>query len=325
MKRWNAVGLVAVALACAHVPARADVKAGVDAWEQGDYARALKLWRPLADAGDADAQFNLAQAYKLGRGVPQDMASALDYYQKAAAQGHAQAEDQAGLLLYQQGRQAEAVPYLEHAAARGESRAQYLLGIALFNGDFAPRNWVRAYAMMTRASAAGVEQATRALEHMDRFIPEAQRRDGLALAAAMETGAARSARVAGAAAQAPLRPPLSTTPVRTTALPPSAPVARSAPSAPPPAPAPAAPPHASAGGAFQVQLGAFGEKARAEPQWKLLSAKIPALAAYQHSTQSAGAMTRLLAGPLKTRADAEALCARVTAGGGACIAKPLPQ
>jgi cell division septation protein DedD len=160
---------------------------------------------------------------------------------------------------------------------------------------------------------------------MDRFIPEAQRRDGLALAAAMETGAARSARVAGAAAQAPLRPPLSTTPVRTTALPPSAPVARSAPSAPPPAPAPAAPPHASAGGAFQVQLGAFGEKARAETQWKLLSAKIPALAAYQHSTQSAGAMTRLLAGPLKTRADAEALCARVTAGGGACIAKPLPQ
>ena len=39
-------------------------KAGVDAWKQGDYAKALKIWRPLAESGDADAQFNIAQAYR---------------------------------------------------------------------------------------------------------------------------------------------------------------------------------------------------------------------------------------------------------------------
>ena len=50
-------------------PALADVKAGVDAWARGDYAAAVKEWRGPATAGDADAQFNLAQAYRLGRGV----------------------------------------------------------------------------------------------------------------------------------------------------------------------------------------------------------------------------------------------------------------
>lgn len=175
----------ALALTLAGGSAWADVKAGVDAWSQGDYAKALKIWRPLAESGDADAQFNIAQAYKFGRGVPQDMTAAIDYYRKAAAQGHAQAEDNAGLLLYQQGRQSEAIPYLDRSAERGESRAQYLVGISLFNGDLVARDWVRAYAMMNRASAAGVEQAAKALEHMDRFIPEAQRKDGLELAATM--------------------------------------------------------------------------------------------------------------------------------------------
>ena len=55
-------------------PARADVKAGVDAWQAGNYPAAVAEWRPLAIAGDADAQFNLGQAYKLGRGVPADLA-----------------------------------------------------------------------------------------------------------------------------------------------------------------------------------------------------------------------------------------------------------
>ena len=55
-------------------PAHADVKDGVDAWQAGDYQGAVAQWRPAALAGDADAQFNLGQAYKLGRGVPTDLA-----------------------------------------------------------------------------------------------------------------------------------------------------------------------------------------------------------------------------------------------------------
>ena len=48
------------------------VKAGVEAWQKGDHAAAVGDLAPLAEKGDADAAFNLGQAYRLGRGVPAD-------------------------------------------------------------------------------------------------------------------------------------------------------------------------------------------------------------------------------------------------------------
>jgi len=169
----------------AATPAGADVKAGVDAWQQGDYARAVGEWRPLAAAGDADSQFNLGQAYKLGRGVPADPAQALEWFRKAGAQGHLRANDNYGLLLFQQGKREDAMPFIRKSAERGEPRAQYILGTAMFNGDLAPKDWVRAYALMTRAAASGLEQATTSLAVMDRYIGEEQRHKGLALATEM--------------------------------------------------------------------------------------------------------------------------------------------
>lgn len=333
MKHRICAALAALAIISAAPSAFADVKAGVDAWAQGDYIKALKVWRPLAQAGDADAQFNLAQAYKLGRGVPQDMNAALDWYQKALVQGHTQAEDAFGLILFQQNRRVEAMSYLQRSAERGEVRAQYLVGIALFNGDLIPRDWVRAYALMTRASAAGVDQASAALAQMDRYIPEPQRRDGLALAAAMEARKAQATAPALAGASQPIRPAPSTTPIRSATLPPSQPV-RTPPSAPsvakpspvtPPAPSvvkPAVVPSVPATGAWQIQLGAFGEAARAQAHWKAISARVPALASSPHSLERAGAITRLLAGSLKSRTDADALCVKVKAAGADCIVKP---
>ena len=47
--------------------AKIEVKQGIDAWQRGDHAGAVRMWRPVADAGNADAQFNLGQAYRLGR------------------------------------------------------------------------------------------------------------------------------------------------------------------------------------------------------------------------------------------------------------------
>jgi len=37
------------------ISAHADYQAGVDAYDQGDYATALKEWQPLAEQGDAFA------------------------------------------------------------------------------------------------------------------------------------------------------------------------------------------------------------------------------------------------------------------------------
>ena len=47
----------------------------------------MRIWRPLADRGDADAQFNLGQAYLLGRGVPQNMTLAEQWYRARRAPG----------------------------------------------------------------------------------------------------------------------------------------------------------------------------------------------------------------------------------------------
>jgi TPR repeat protein len=54
------------------VPAWADFQAGMDANNRGDYATALREWRPLAEQGDALAQYHLGVLYRKGRGVPQD-------------------------------------------------------------------------------------------------------------------------------------------------------------------------------------------------------------------------------------------------------------
>jgi len=82
-------------------PALADVKSGVEAWSRGDYPAAVAQWRAPAASGDADAQFNLGQAYKLGRGVTADQAQAVDWFRKAAAQNHPQAIDNYALALFQ--------------------------------------------------------------------------------------------------------------------------------------------------------------------------------------------------------------------------------
>lgn len=197
---FQMLGAAVLALTVAS-PALADVKAGVDAWERGDFAKAVAEWRDPATKGDADAQFNLGQAYKLGRGVPMDLKQAEAWYKKAADRGHVQAADNYGLVLFQDNRREEAMPYIRASAGRGEPRAQYVLGTAMFNGDIAEKDWVRAYALMTRASAQGLPQASRSLATMDKYIPLAERTRGTQLAAQLEREAvAERQKLAGAAA-----------------------------------------------------------------------------------------------------------------------------
>jgi cell division septation protein DedD len=189
MKHWGGTAIMAgvalAALATGGV-AVADVKAGVDAWSRGDYAAAVHQWQAPAAVGDADAMFNLGQAYRLGRGVPQDLARAEALYAQAAAKGHLQAADTYGLMLFQVGRREAALPYIEDAARRGDPRAEYLLGIASFNGDLVAKDWVKAYALLSMANSQGLPQAAAALAQMDQDIPLAQRQQAAGLAVQMQ-------------------------------------------------------------------------------------------------------------------------------------------
>lgn len=306
-------------------PAQADVKTGVDAWTQGDYVKAVNDWRPLANAGDADAQFNLGQAYKLGRGVPMDVPIALEWFRKASEQGHLRAEDNYGLLLFQQNRREEALPYIRKSAERGEARSQYIRGTALFNGEFVTKDWVQAYALMTRASASGLSQATASLEQMNNYIPADQRKKGLALASELEKKNAMTLAAATKALDPPmpvLRP--APRPIKSAAIPPSEPAkpvqVAAAPVKPKVAPAPK-PAAATPSGEWRIQLGAFGEESRATALWATLSKKVSGLAAYQPFYVKGGAVTRLQVGPLPSSAEAEKLCQSVKATGNVCIPK----
>lgn len=344
------------------------VKRGVDLWQAEDAAGAVAAWRPAADAGDADAQFDLAQAYKLGRGVPKDMQQAEGWYRKAALQGHDQAQATLGLILFQNGDRGAAMPWLKQAADKGEPRAQYVYGTALFNGDDVAKDWPRAYALMTRAAAAGLPQAKTSLAQMDQFMPMAQRTQGTVLAAnvappvmtapaaavpprspvaaapvppvaperpappapvAAPPPAARSYAVAAPAAQAP---------IRTAPLPPShasetiaaiepaqaaptpapkrpAPVAAVRAHAPAPAPmrATAVRVPAPTGGAWRIQLGAYGTPGAAETQWHTISARAAGLRQLRPFYVKAGAITRLQAGSFPSRSTAIAACRGVGA------------
>ena len=216
--------LAAVSALALAGPVRADVKAGVDAWSAGDSATAVKEWREPAAKGDPDAQFNLAQAYRLGRGVAQDDAKALELYETAAKSGHIEAGDHYGLMLFQAGRREEALPYVQAASERGDPRAQYLLGIAYFNGDFFEKDWVRAYALMTLAHSAGLPQAVPAMAQMDEFIPREQRQQGAGLATTLkqEAEAARASQLAAAVFGGPAVPvaaPAATPPSATAKVP----------------------------------------------------------------------------------------------------------
>ncbi len=71
---------------------------GLAAYNRGDYATALREWRPLAEQGDAGAQIFLGFMYKKGRGVPQDYAEAMKWYRKAAEQGYASAQVNLGVM-----------------------------------------------------------------------------------------------------------------------------------------------------------------------------------------------------------------------------------
>lgn len=316
--------LIAAAMAAA-TPALAQqtsVRAGVEAWQRSDFEEAVRQWRPLADRGDADAQYNLAQAYKLGRGVPLNMTLAEQWYERAARQGHEQAGANLGLILFQNGRRREAMPYIERAAAAGDPRAQYVLGTALFNGDIVARDWPRAYALMSRAAADGLPPAVQQLQTMAQHLSPEELSRGEQLAAEMARGGtrtqvadaapavtgaatarprdrARPPRVAQAETPPAARPPVERTPPRERPEPQQPPrQARPA----PPAPAPAA----QTGGRWRIQLGAFSSEGAARSAWSAVAGRLPGM---RPIITRAGAMFRLQAGGFADRAAAQRACA----------------
>jgi hypothetical protein len=273
------------------------VKAGIEAWQRADYAAAVAIWRPLAEKGDADAQFNLGQAYRLGRGVTINLGAAKTWFERAASKGHLDAQTTLGLLLFQNGEQPDGLKWLRMAAEQGEPRALLVYGTALYNGDAITQDRVLGYAYVSRAAAQGLAPAKETLEQLDKLMPVADRQRAVALARA----------------KAKAVPPPSSKPEKPARLAQAKPTPQKA--AEPAAAKPSSPP---ASGSWRIQLGAFSQRGAAEALYKRLASK-PALAGREPFYVTAGSITRLQVGPFVSKAAAVAACSAV---GSACF--PVP-
>jgi uncharacterized protein len=352
-----AASTIALLLPAAH--SFADVDAGVKKYQTGDFKGAVSEWTPLAGKGDANAAFNLGQAYRLGRGVNQDVAKAVTYYEQAAKNGHIAAQGNLGTLLYfsaapVQNRK-KAVEWWHTAAQNGDARAQYMLGVLYFNGDDVEKDWSKAYAFTSLAKDAGLKEADSSLTEMTRHLA----------AADVEKGAAQKSKlIATRSAMANTTPPVladsgkdkpmvawntaatatpqgsaPTSDAQLTAMSLPAPTpARNVPSvstgmvtasndtpAPvqtaAPMPAQTAPAATPASG-WRVQLGAFGTQTAAESAWSLLQRKASGtLASANPSFEPAGAATRLLVAGFDSRTAADGLCGKLKTQGVTCFVK----
>ncbi len=145
MKRVTAFAALLVVLAA---PAWAGWDEGVVAYDRGDYATALREWRPIAEQGNARAQYNLGVMYYNGQGVPQDYAEAAKWFRKAADQGEAKAQFNLG-VMYDSG----------YGVPQDYVQAHMWYNLAGAQGrTAAARNWGRVAKLMTPAQIAEAQR-----------------------------------------------------------------------------------------------------------------------------------------------------------------------
>ena len=162
MKRLVLTVAILIGLAA---PAWAGFAEGVAAYKRGDYATALREFRPLAEQGDPKAQVQLGGMYQDGRGVPLDYVVAARWYHKAAKQGDRSGKSRLvtifiilveySLDAVNQKRYASAMKLLEPAAELGGAEAQLWLGLMHYDGLGIPQDYSVAKKWFLKAAAQG--------------------------------------------------------------------------------------------------------------------------------------------------------------------------
>lgn len=109
------------------------------AQEVSDFVSEVSIWKPLAEKGEAIAQYNLGVIYDLGRGVREN--------------------------------DKEAVKWFRLAAAQGLPKAQYNLGVMYFNGEYVYQENVDALMWFLVADFNGHPIAKESIEIISQYMP----------------------------------------------------------------------------------------------------------------------------------------------------------
>jgi uncharacterized protein len=137
-------------------PARAQAYGdGLAAYKGKKFKDAGVIFQPLAQAGNADAQYYMGILFALGRGVQRDTVQAESWLLKAAQQRHTGAQYSLGAIHLQRSDIPQAIKYFETAAARGHRSAAYNLGVIYAKGHDVDRDMEQAFKWYSLAAAKG--------------------------------------------------------------------------------------------------------------------------------------------------------------------------
>ena len=187
--------MIAVAALCAALPAAAQsptptarLDQGLAAAERGDYTTAYRLWKPLAEQGDAGAQRYLGTMYDKGHGVARDHDAAVRWYRKAAEQGDASAQSMLAFMYYNGAGvpqdYAVAAGWWRKAAEQGDDLAQYFVGIIYLDGKVGLQDYVQAHKWFNLGAASGNTDALKARDSVAAKMTPAQIAEAQRLASA---------------------------------------------------------------------------------------------------------------------------------------------
>lgn len=161
---------------------------GATAYNSKNYAVALKEIRPLAQAGNAEAEHLLGLMYYMGRGVPQDYKLALEWHRKAALKGKADAQYVVGAMYYTGNAviqdHKQAVTWFRKAAEQGHTQAQQVLGLMYrYHMGGVQQDNVIAYMLWNLAAANGSANAAEQRAAVVKSMTQEQLEEGQALSA----------------------------------------------------------------------------------------------------------------------------------------------
>jgi uncharacterized protein len=150
---------------------------GYAAYKAGDYGAALKEWQPLAEVGNAEAQYAIGRLYHSGKGVTRDYNKAVKWYALAAEKGNTDAQVSLG-VLYKVGLGVpydpkEAIKWLKLATEQGNAIAQHSLAGMYRTGRGVIKDNIMAHMWYSIAASNGENASGRRRDDLAKNMPPA--------------------------------------------------------------------------------------------------------------------------------------------------------
>ena len=144
-----------------------ELEDGFIAFKAGSYEKALRLWLPMAEKDNADAQYNIGILYMKGLGVEKNEKTAFIWYKRSAANGNTDAMYNLG-TMYNQGRVVvrstkDAVKWWKMSAELGNAAGQFNLGVVYAYGRRVKQNTEEALKWWKKSAKQGNKDARAAL------------------------------------------------------------------------------------------------------------------------------------------------------------------